>query len=333
MLSKIFPHFDSYKIWIKTWRTLPVRTWVKAADLYRKGEFKRAAELYEIGLSKHPFHEAAYCARLDLAHCNFKLGKFIESKELLKNLISQIPTLREAYIRLARVQMWVGESLEAAWTMRRAIREIKPDGEMIALFTGAVVEHGGASYLFKECEEAYQTLSEDERNNKKLLVARARLEITRGDYQKGRAQLTSMVSGADAPIEAVIAYGELLIKEGRVPMARLQLRRALSVMPNNPKILTLMAELYLKSGTEFNPEFAKQNATAACQSSGWLSPEALHTLAEAFKALDDRLSALATAVRAREAGSKLLSGYKNVKDVNALIDSLATAKPSNEQLS
>ncbi len=333
MPFNFFPHLESYKVWIKTWRTLPVVSWVKAADLYRKSEFKRAAELYEIGLSKHPFHEAAYCARLDLAHCKFKLGLFSESKDLLKNLISQIPTLREAYLRLARVQMWIGENLEAAWTMRRALREIKADGEMVATFTLAVLEHGGAAYLFKECEETFASLSDEEKAHKKLLVARARLELSRGDYQKGRAQITAMVAGSDAPIEAVVAYGELLLKEGRIPMARLQLRRALAVLPNSPKLLTLMAELYLKNGQEFNPEFARQNATSACQSSGWLSPEALHVLAEAFKALDDRLSALATAVRAREAGSKLLSGYKNVKDINSLIDSLATAKPSNEQLS
>jgi tetratricopeptide (TPR) repeat protein len=326
MISKIFSSIDTYKTWIKTWRTWPVRPWILAADQYRKGEFEKAAKLYQQGLDRHPFHEAAYCARLDLAHCNFKLGKFAEAKELLKNLTTQIPTLREAYVRLAKVQMWIGENLEAAWTMRRALREIKHDGEMVGLFTMAVLDHGGAAYLFKEAEEAFRNLNETEKSNRRMQVAAARLELFRGDYQKGRAQLSSLVAGSEAPFDAVVAYGALLLKEGRVAMARQQFRRALTVTPNHPKVLTMLAEVYLTSGTEYNPDYARQTATLACQSSGWMSPEALHVLAEAFKALDDRLSALATAVRAREAGSKLLSGYKNVKDIDTLIDTLASAK-------
>jgi len=333
MISKIISSFDTYKTWIKTWRTMPIRPWIKAAELYRQGKFAKAAELYKKGLDKHPLHEAAYCARLDLAHCLFKLGRFSESKELHRNIITQIPTLKEAYVRLARVQMWVGENLEAAWTMRRALRELNHDGEMVGIFTLAILDHGGASYLFKEAEEAIRNLPEAERLHRKMETASARLELSRGDYQKGRTALGALVTGAEAHFDAVVAYGEVLLKEGRLPLARQQFRRALLVNPNHPRVLTLLAETYLKSGPMNSPEFAKQLATSACQNSGWMSPEALHVLAEAYKALDDNLSALATAVRAKEAGSKLLSGYRNVKDIDALIETLATATPNGEQLS
>lgn len=333
MISYIFSSFDTYKTWIKTWRSFPIRSWIKAAELYRRGQWAKAAELYRKGLEKHPVHEAAYCARLDLAHCLFKLGQYGESQELHRKIITQLPTLREAYVRLARVQMWVGENLEAAWTMRRALRELKHDGELVGVFTLAILDHGGAGYLFKEAEDAIRNLSDAEKSHRRMQVALARLELSRGDYQKGRANLASLVAGAEAQIDAVVAYGEILLKEGRLPIARQQFRRALLVNPNHPKVLTLMAETYLKSGPLNNPEFAKQLATSACQNSGWSSPEALHVLAEAFKALDDNLSALATAVRAKEAGSKLLSGYRNVKDIDALIETLATAAPDREQLS
>jgi len=318
--------FKAYKNWYKTWRTFPIVQWIKASDLYRDGDFKGAEDFYRKGLAKHPFHEAGYCARLDLSHCLFKQGRYEEAKSELKLIMNQVPSLREAYVRLARLQMWVGENLEAAWTMRRALREVTHDGELVALFTTATLEHGAPGYLLREAEEAFQKLSEEEKSNRKMEVAASRLEMIRGNYQKGRSRLAFLASGPSAPFEAVVAYGEVLLKEGRVAIARQQLRRALMVVSNHPKVLILFAESYLKSGPYHNADFARQLATSACQNSGWLSPEALHTLAEAYKALDDNLSALATAVRAKEAGSKLLSGYRNVREIEALIENLSAIR-------
>lgn len=333
MISSFKSKMNTYWSWYQTWKTLPIIPWIKAAELYREGEFSKAAELYRKGLQRHPYHEAGYCARLDLAHCLFKQGQYAEAKDELKSIMNQVPSLREAYVRLARIQMWVGESLEAAWTMRKALREVPHDGEIVALFTTATLEHGAPGYLVKEAEEAFHKLSEAEKANKKMEVAAARLEMLRGDYQKGRSRLASLASGPAAPFEAVVSYGETLLKEGRVAIARQQLRRALMVVPNHPRVLGLFAESYLKSGPYQNADFARQLATSACQNSGWMSPEALHTLAEAYKCLDDRLSALATAVRAKEAGSKLLSGYRNVRDIDALIEVLSTPGSDPSQAS
>jgi len=333
MSFKFLETISSYQNWYKTWHTFPIIPWIKAAELYRKGEYSLAEDLYRKGLEKHPFHEAGYCARLDLSHCLFKLGKFTEAKEELKFIVNQVPTLREAYIRLARLQMWVGENLEAVWTMRKALKEVAHDGELISMFIGAALEHGSQGYLMKEAEEALLKLSEEERQNRKVEVAASRLEMLRGDYQKGRSRLASLASEPSAPFEAVVAYGEVLLQEGRVAIARQQLRRALMVVPNHPKVLTLFAKSYLKSGPYNNADFAKQLGISACQHSGWLCTESLHILAEAYQALDDKLSALATAVRAKETGSKLLSGYKNVRNIDQLIAELSDVNTDQTQVS
>lgn len=332
-MNKLVEKFQSYKNWYQTWKSLPVVSWIRAADFYRNGEFETALRYYQKGLKRHPFHEAGYCARLDMSYCLFKLGRFAEAKEELKLILSQVPTLREAYLRLARLQMWIGENLEAVWTMRRALREVPHDGELVALFTIAALEHGAPGYLIKEAESAFHELSEDERRGRKVEVAATRLEMLRGDYQKGRSRLAALASGPNAPFEAVIVYAEILLKEGRVAIARQQLRRALMVAPNHPKVLTLFAQSYLKSGPYHNADFARQLATSACQNSGWMGPESLHVLAEAYQALDDKLSALATAVRAKEAGSKLLSGYKNVRNIDLLIATLSNPGTDHSQVS
>ncbi|RMD86344.1 MAG: tetratricopeptide repeat protein [Candidatus Dadabacteria bacterium] len=329
-MSSIFSYsfLRNYFEWIKTWKSLPVISWVRAAECYKEEKFALAAELYEKGLASHPFHEASYCARLDLAHCYFKEGRYEDAKQELKGMINLIPELKEAYVRLARIHIWLGEYLEAVWTMRRALREIKPDGELVGIFLGAVLDNGGPGYLLDEAREAYRKLSDKEKQNEKLIVSAIKLEIYKGDYQKGRSKLSSLASGAHAPFDAVLAYGEVLLREGRISIARQHLRRALQAAPNHPKVLTLFASSYLKSGPYYNPDYAKQLATSACQNSNWSSPEALHILAESYKALDDRVTALATALRAKEAGSKLLSNYRDVKTIEELIKALSQSNPN-----
>ncbi|MCB9030266.1 MAG: tetratricopeptide repeat protein [Deltaproteobacteria bacterium] len=314
---------QNYIEWYKTWKAIPVVAWVRAAENFKQGKFQEARELYLKGLNKNQKHIASYCARLDLAHCHFRLGEFAKATDQLRQVMHQIPNLKEAYIRMARMQMWTGEYMEAVWTMRKALRELEHDSELVALFLTSVLENNGPGYLLDEGEEAYKSLSEEEKQNEKLEVAVARLEIYRGDYRKGRSRLSTLASGSSAPFEAVVAYGEILLKEGRVSIARQQLRRALIVAPNHPKVLSLFAWTYLKSGPYYNADFAKQTAISAAQHSGWRSPEALHVLAESYYALGDNITALATAVSAKEAGGKLLSHYKDARSIDMLIESIS----------
>lgn len=313
----------SYILWIKTWKSTPVLTWVKAARFYRSGQYEMARALYEKGLETKSAHPANVCARLDLAYCFFRLGKFEEAKEQLRQVIAQAPGTKEGYLRLARIQMWTGQPMEASWTLRRALREVGSDADIVANYLIAVLDNGGPSYLLKEGVAALNKLSSAEKDNPKVEVAAALISIYRGDIKNGRQKLSELASGTSAPFEAVVAYAEVLLGEERVAHARQQLRRALTVAADHPRVLSLLAASYLKEGPFYNPEFAKQLATSACQHSGWLGPREMHMLAEALQHLGDRITALTIAHKARDAGSKLLGNYRYVRSIERLIESLS----------
>ena len=51
--------------WYKTWHTFPVLDWVRAAEYYKKGEFRHAADYYRRGINHHKKHEVLKFAQND----------------------------------------------------------------------------------------------------------------------------------------------------------------------------------------------------------------------------------------------------------------------------
>ena len=312
-----------YLSWWKTWRTLPVRPWIRAAQSYSEGKFDAAQRFYEKGLAKHPHHPANIGARLDLAYCLFRGRRFKDAEAMLRYIIAQAPKVREAYVRLAKLQLWFGQSLEAAWTMRRGLKSLDHDAELVSIFLLAVLENGGPSYLLEEAERALGALPEKERAHPKLNVAQARLAIYRGNYEEGKRQLIEIASRAHPPIEALMILSEILLHENKIAYARQQLRRALVLSSEHPRVHSLLAISYLKSGLFYNPGFAQQLATTACQSSGWFSPREMHVLAESYYHSGDKEGALVVASRAKQVGTRLFGSYKQVRMLEKLIDSIS----------
>ena len=319
----MFSTIKSYFQWFRTWRCVPIVTWVKAAQLFRQGRYSQASAYYLKGLEKFAHHPASICARLDLAYCLFRLGSYEEAKEHLRSVITSSPKKREGYLRLARIQMWTGQPMEASWTLRRALREVGSDADIVASYLLAVLDNGGPSYLLKEGVAALNKLSAEDRVNPKIEVAAALISIYRGDVKNGRGRLAELAAAPHAPFEAVVNYGEVLLSEDRVAHARQQLRRALSVAADHPRVLSLLAASYLKGGPFYNAEFAQQLAMSACQNTGWQGPREMHVLAEALYHSGDKLTALTIAHKARDAGSKLLGNYRYVRSIERLIDSLS----------
>lgn len=313
-----------YCKWWKTWKTLPVVPWVKAAAHYRAGEFKVAEEYYKKGLATNATHPAQLSARLDLAYCLFKNRKLSEAEEQLRYVTTNSPRHKEAHLRLCRLQIWMGQTLDAAWTMRRALREIPVDSEMAALFLLAVLDNGGPSYLLEEAIKAVNSLATDLRSYPLLEVALARLEVHKGNIDLGRHELVRLSTQSKAPFEAVVLLGELHLNEGKILEARREFGRAMEVTPDHPRVLTLMAESYLKEGHFYNPDYARQLATSACQHTSWCSPREMHILAESFYHCGDKISALLVASKAKQAGSRLLGTYTCVKNLDKLIQSLSS---------
>ena len=84
----------------------------------------------------------------------------------------------------------------------------------------------------------------------------------------------------------------------------------------------MLAETYLRSGTMYNAAFGKQLATQACIATNWLSPREMHVLAEAYYHTGDKLAALLTASKAKQAGSGLVGQYAKSHHLDQLIESL-----------
>ncbi|RMG42116.1 MAG: hypothetical protein D6719_07190 [Candidatus Dadabacteria bacterium] len=317
-------HIKLYRKWFKTWKSFPVYSWIKAAALYSNGRYQEAAEQYRHGIARHPNHPAGHCARLDLSYCLFRTGKLKEAEKELLQVTSNLPQSREGFLRLARLQIWTGRSLEAAWTIRRALRTIPADAELAGTYLFAVLENGGPAFLLQEAVKTLKLVDKTGASDPRLEAARARLMMRRGQYDQGRKKLEEIVSGEEISFEALLLFAQVLLEEDKIARARRELRRALKAVPNHPRVLSLLAESYLKAGPFYNPGFALQNATKACQHSGWISPREMHILAEAYYHNNDRISALLVASKARDEGSRLLGEYPGVKNLDRLIESLSS---------
>lgn len=310
-----------YYRWWKTWGTLPVLAWVRGAALYRAGRFDLAEPYYRLGLDRHPSHPARFSARLDLAFCLFKTNRLTESEEQLKFVTTNAPHLREGYVRLAKLQSWSGRPLEAAWTMRRACKEISIDSEMVALFLLGAVDNAGPSYLIKEASALSSKLDQ---SSPLLATAISRLHAFQGKTQRARIELSRIASQSNAPIESLLGYADILIEDEQIEDARLVLKRALALNPEHPRVLSSIAQTYLKAGECYNPDYARQLATTGCQNSNWTSPREMHILAESYYHLGDKIGALVIASKAKQAGSRLLGAYRDSKDLDRLIESLSS---------
>ncbi len=324
----VFQFIKLSRKWWKTWGTLPVLPWIRAAQHYKTGSFAKAIPLYRAGLERYRGHPAHLCARLDLAFCLFKLGKLSEAEGELKLAVNQCPESRDAQLRLAQFQMWVGHPLQAAWTMRRALKVLAYDPECAATFALAVLEGGGPPYLLKEAHRQLSRASEcssiGDRAARKVAVAQARFMVERGNFERGRDELYHLTCEGSTSLEAITAYSEILIDEGKIPFARQQLRRGLLVAPNHPRVLSLLAESYMRPGQFQNPDYALQLSTNACQFTDWSSPRELHVMAEAYHLVGDKMAALLMASKAKQVGSQILSSYRKSRSLNRLIEQLST---------
>jgi predicted Zn-dependent protease len=322
-LSRFHTKLLLYKEWIKRWRTWPVKEWLEAAQHYRAARYDQAQELYKKGLAAHPTSPARINALLDLSHCAFRLKNFDQAETSLREAVAVNPRERETYVRLARLQLWLGYATEAAWTMRECLSKVSVDPELVTIFITAVVESGGVSYLVDEARDALNLLHYELEAYPRLEVARVRLELLTAEAESARDELAKLASLDRGPFDAVVAYAQLLLDEGKTAYARHHLHRALIVSSENPRVLRLLANSYLKEGVFFEPEYAVQLATAACQCTGWKGIHEMHALAEAYALSGDKMSALLIATKAKDTGGRLLGSYRDAKHLDNLIQRLS----------
>ena len=250
-VSKLKANFCLYKEWIERWGSLPVRPWVKAASLYRLAQYEGAVGHYIAGLKSHPRHPARMNALLDLAHCLFRLKNFEDAERYLRQASVVAKHEREPYVRLARLQLWLGHSVEAAWTVRTALTSLPADPELVTLFVTAAVESAGVGPLLSEARDLLRDMHCEPEAAPRLEVARARLKMQDGDLGEARDDLAALATKDRGPFEAVVAFAHVLLEEGKTSYARHHLHRALTVSPEHPKVLRLLALSYLRPGPNF----------------------------------------------------------------------------------
>lgn len=311
--------------WIRTWGSMPVFSWVKAASYYRSGNYAKAAELYASGLQRNPDHRAQFCARLDLSYCLFKLKQFEDAESHLRFITTHCPTSREAHVRLARLHLWLGQAHEAAWVLHKALRHIPVDADIAAMYLLAVLENDGPTFLLKEAAEIAQRDDLKSANCARLELALACYAMRCGKYEEARRTIDILASKDGAPFESALIFAELLLEDGELGLARAELRRALAVAPEHPHVLSLMAESYLRGDAPQNIDYAVQLAVQACQASGWRSPREMHTLADAYLRSGDKFAALVVASKAKEVGSKLMAPYREARTLERMIDELSSS--------
>lgn len=311
-----------YVQWWRTWKTLPVFSWITAARFYRSGQYSQAEQFYRKGLERYSDHPARISAQLDLAYCLFKQKKIVEAEQLLRSIVSAHPEQREGYVRLARIQYWLGKSADAALTLRRGMQYFDADPELSALLMFALIDYGASGYLISEAVTQAKRAIDNHPGHKLLKVAQARCLFHVGEQARGKELLVGLALEDPALFEAVVAYAEILIEEERIDEAQIHLRRALQVSPHHPRVLSMMAHTYLLDSPAFNPDFGQQLAVSACQSSAWASPRDMHVLAEAYSQSGDKMAALVTASRARDIGVQNDREFARGATLERLIESL-----------
>jgi len=277
-----------YVRWYKYWGTLPVPAWVQAAEQFREKNFLKASKRYRVGLRKSASHPAANSARFDLAYCYYKQGKYDLALEQLSTLIDKRVTIKEAYLLYSRIKTALGLIVSAKKAVALCEQLFPDDAQVLSCLTHATINTNGSSEEILLLKRKLIGIKRDLELEDNLALhvdtALAHLEIRFGDIKKGERILARVLATGAAPYEAILLRGERFLELGRLGVARQQLNKAMSVCPNDPRPICLIARSYLRVGKDYKPDWALQLAQAACKASHWQNSDCLSVLARAYEA-------------------------------------------------
>jgi tetratricopeptide (TPR) repeat protein len=186
---------------------------------YRKGEFTRAAELFEKA-REHPTVRGA--ASYNLGRLYFEQGRFQEAEELLREageLEVKHPMVK---VYLARNLAALGRTEEAEAELRRTLK-IHPDLSQAQLSLGRLLVAKG------ELEEASSFLKELEKDPKlreQVSLLSAEISAKRGDPGAAVKTLQTYLSQSPLSASAHFALASLLADQGRTEDSERHLRTA-----------------------------------------------------------------------------------------------------------
>lgn len=303
---------------------MPVFTWVKG-DLYlRNQQHTTAITLYQTGLERNGAHPLAASYRLKLGTALFHERKILDAEKELLKLLSIEPAHTSALTHLVKIYRWCGRDLEAAWLLHNSAKSSPLTEELQALFCLSVFD-SGEDALWSDAEEIVSQFSLQTLNALRPQLALARYEQVMG--RQGRS-LDILMHILRMPIphpDAAVYASQICIKEQKFDQAKELLTQILKVVPDHPRSNSLFAELYLKSGENFNATFALQLALNSCKASGWISVREMRILAEAYYHAGEKFSALLVARRAKNVAESLVDNRELTQALDHLIESLDIA--------
>jgi len=297
-------------LWVKNWYALPVFSWIKADLSFEDRRFQEAADLYLRGCSGNRTHPAFTVISLKLAYCQCKLGQHKEAIQTFRRSLELNNQSRETYIRLARLELWLCRAEHAYKTLKQAISMLGPDVEMSALFLIAALDSDNSAQNISEAYVIARRFVGIGKETPLLSLAVARYDFSNGLKNKAKSAISAICEKKNAPLEAFITMGEILLGEGNVGSAKLYLREALAINPQHPRTQTLLAESYLTESPGRSPEYALQLASNACQSSFWEHMHSMQVLAEAYYQCGKKTDAVLVANKARSVGLEKLRREK-----------------------
>ena len=298
-LKNYFKHIadqaHEYYRWYRLWGTLPVWQWVRAAECFRRSEYRQAVSFYRAGLEKKSRHPAVFSARLDLSYCLYRIDLHEEALEQLEILNESGVDFRDAFSLSARLYLIQGRLKKACEIMARACICYPDDVRILCSYVHYAIYSKSAfenlMLAVNKLERLKEPLSLEDPLTYFIDNALAHYELRNGDVRGGERMLARVLASGMAPYDAVLLRGERLLETGRVLPARDLLARAMRSAAKDPRPPMLLAQSYLLTGPDYNPAWAVQLAELSCRVSRWVNGVSLVTLARAYEAKAERAKA------------------------------------------
>lgn len=277
--------------WQKTWHTMPVFDWVKAANLYKKGQYYHAAKLYKKGMESHSHHIAFKSAQNDYLICLMKTGEYLLCASYLERLVSDDNCEQKYLLQLASIYLRFGEVKKRQELLIKCVQKYGIDEFNIAQIIHSSIDAGEINYFSSKLRLSLGKIK------KNIFINTA---ISRWNYQlnmsaANRATIANLAAQSNAPLEAQLIYADILRQEDRYDYARKHYVKAMVIAPRDPRPYIGNAKCLLYLGLEHHINSALGMALEAVRLSCWKNHMALQILAECYVKTGDKITALMVA--------------------------------------
>ncbi|MBP9837283.1 MAG: hypothetical protein KBC84_01070 [Proteobacteria bacterium] len=281
--------------WVKRWKTVPVFSWLRAADCFLKKDFVSAAIHYNRGINKIKEHPALFCAKLDYAYCLYRTGELNEPLKILNRMCLELTPHRDCYLLGAKINYYLGKFDSAAMIIKNGLILFPLDISLLCSMVHYTIFNKGEISSIEEyistLASLKRTISLDDARQQLIDTAVSHYHLYSENFEEGERILARVLAAGNAPYEAVYIKAERLFDLGRIIPAREQLSRAIRLAPRSPYPQRLLAESYLLD-TEFaEPEWAVQFALKSVKLSNWKNITCLQTLIKAYQRNNDHTTA------------------------------------------